>query len=247
MPWHPLFPEDDGTMSSDETRVIPRKDGGGSAASGPRLVGGQIVFHCPAGHRIVVPVAVAGKRGTCSKCSVPVQIPEMATLAAAEQALEPAVVQPPAVNAPKPAPAGSEPVPPAAAPPPALPPVADEGDWQFISGEAHSQPADGLDAADWQAGGDSAEMPSGDGINPMAMMLARLWAERDHGGVIELHLAGGAVILPEEFSARWSGASHGLFASQAADGSVTLTAVAWDTVQRIVVRQLAAVPGDMFE
>lgn len=234
-------------MSSDETRVIPRKDGSGPAASGPRLVGGQIVFHCPAGHRIVVPVAVAGKRGTCSKCSVPVQIPEMATLAAAEQAGEPAVAQPPAVPAPKPAPAGPEPVPPAAAPPPAQPSVGEEDDWQFISGEAHSQPADGLDAAAWPVGGDFADLPPGGDVNPMARMLARLWAERDHGGVIELHLAGGAVILPEEFSARWSGASHGLFASQAADGSVTLTAVAWDTVQRIVVRQLAAVPGDMFE
>jgi hypothetical protein len=77
--------------------------------------------------------------------------------------------------------------------------------------------------------------------------LTRLWTERDHGGVVELHLEGGAVILPEEFSARWSVGTHGLFASQAADGTVTLTAVAWDTVQRIVVRQLAAVPGDMFE
>jgi hypothetical protein len=37
-----------------------------------------------------------------------------------------------------------------------------------------------------------------------------------------------------------------LFASQAADGSVTLTAVAWETVQKIVVRQLAEVPDDMF-
>jgi len=227
-------------MSSDETRVIPRKDGSGPAASGPRLVGGQIVFHCPAGHRIVVPVAVAGKRGTCSKCSVPVQIPEMATLAAAEQAGEPAVAQPPTVHAPNPAPAGPEPVSPAAAPPPAQPSVGEEGDWQFIS-------ADGLDAADWPVGGDFAEVPTVGDVNPMARMLTRLWAERDHGGVIELHLAGGAVILPEEFSARWSGASHGLFASQAADGSVTLTAVAWDTVQRIVVRHLAAVPGDMFE
>ena len=82
--------------------------------------------------------------------------------------------------------------------------------------------------------------------NPMARLLARLWAERDHGGIVELHLAGGAVILPEEFSPRWSGASHGVFASQAADGSVTLTAVAWETVQKIVVRQLTEVPNDMF-
>jgi len=81
----------------------------------------------------------------------------------------------------------------------------------------------------------------------MAALLARLWYERDHGGVVEIHLTGGAVLLPEEFSPRWSGGTHGLFASQAADGSVTLTAVAWDTVQRIVVRQLTAVPDDLFD
>ena len=81
----------------------------------------------------------------------------------------------------------------------------------------------------------------------MARLLTRLWAEREHGGIVEIHLKGGNVILPEEFAARWSGESHGLFASQAADGPVTLTAVAWETVQRIVVRHLSAVPGDMFE
>jgi hypothetical protein len=54
------------------------------------------------------------------------------------------------------------------------------------------------------------------------------------------------VILPEFYEPNWSRGSHGLFASQAADGSVTLTAVAWDTVLKVVVRQLTAVPDDMF-
>ena len=54
------------------------------------------------------------------------------------------------------------------------------------------------------------------------------------------------MILPEWYDANWSRGTHGLFASQAADGSVTLTAVAWETVQKIVVRQLTEVPNDMF-
>lgn len=88
---------------------------------------------------------------------------------------------------------------------------------------------------------------AGEASNPMARLLTRLWAEREHGGIVEVHLVGGTVILPEEFAARWSGGTHGVFASQAADGTVTLTAVAWETVQRIVVRHLSAVPDDMFE
>lgn len=226
-------------MADDKTRVIPRVVAGKDAPVPraaepvePRLVDGQIVFFCPAGHRLVVPAELAGKRGKCSKCGVPLQIPE--------------------VNGP------AEPVP-ASGPPEALAPAepaaapeassaTDEGDWNFISGiGAPAQGAPTFDSVPWSGAGDGAAGPAAADANPMARLLARLWGERDHGGIVELHLVGGAVLLPEEFSPRWSGGTHGLFASQAADGSVTLTAVAWDTVQRIVVRQLTAVPDDLFD
>jgi hypothetical protein len=217
-------------MADDKTRLFSRPDAAAAAPHEPKVVDGQIVFFCPEGHRLVVPVALAGKRGKCSKCSVPLQIPDPAP--PTDSVLVEA--------------GGREPVtPPPAAVEAAPTPAADEGDWNFISGIG--QPALGsgqeVDAASWQ----TPQAGPGVASNPMAMLLARLWAERDHGGIIELHLVGGAVLLPEEFSPRWSGGTHGLFASQAADGSVTLTAVAWDTVQRIVVRQLTAVPDDMFD
>lgn len=228
-------------MADDKTRVIPRPDALLPASpSEPTLVDGQIVFFCPEGHRLVVPAGWAGKRGKCSRCGVPLQIPELAALS------------PPAPSSPGSGPTHAEPTQSAPAgqqpggghPPPGDPP-AEDADWNFISGigspEADAIP--GFDAGAWQA---QATGPAAE-ANPMAVLLARLWAERDHGGIVELHLVGGAVLLPEEFSPRWSGGTHGLFASQAADGSVTLTAVAWDTVQRIVVRQLSAVPDDMFD
>lgn len=221
-------------MADDKTRVIPRPDTAPPAPHEPKLVDGQIVFFCPEGHRLVVPVALAGKRGKCSKCSVPLQIPDPGPRADAGL-----------VDA-----GGLAPAPPPPAATEAGPtPAADEGDWNFISGIGH--PALGsapeFDVAAWQAPPANPPIAATIPSNPMAMLLARLWAERDHGGLVELHLVGGAVLLPEEFSPRWSGGTHGLFASQAADGSVTLTAVAWDTVQRIVVRQLTAVPDDMFD
>jgi hypothetical protein len=83
--------------------------------------------------------------------------------------------------------------------------------------------------------------------NPTAMLVARLWVEREHGGIVELHLTGGSVILPEWFEMNWSRGTHGVFASQAVDGSVTLTAVAWDTIAKIVVRQVQGLPDGMFE
>ena len=80
-----------------------------------------------------------------------------------------------------------------------------------------------------------------------SVLVARLWAERAHGGIVELHLVGGSVILPMWYEPRWSLGTHGLFASQAADGTVTLTAVAWESVQKVVVRQVEGLPDGMFE
>ena len=99
-------------------------------------------------------------------------------------------------------------------------------------------------AADEYAGPSEA---SAGAENPTAQLVARLWAERDHGGIVELHVAGGSVILPEWFEPQWSRGTHGLFASQAADGTVTLTAVAWDSIQKIIVRQVKGLPDGMFE
>lgn len=200
---------------------------------------GQIAFHCSAGHRIVVPAELVGKRGTCSKCGVPVQIPfandPRAIVGSAAGIDIPATSVP---NDPQRRPGTS-----AAHPPPAGV-AAGTGtmDWSFIAepSAAGGQPGE----ATWGGGQDALD-GSGDD-HPAARLVARLWAEREHGGVIEVHLAGGTVILPEWFDPRWSRGRFGLFASQAADRSITLTAVAWDTVQRVVVRQLAAVPDDMF-
>jgi len=83
--------------------------------------------------------------------------------------------------------------------------------------------------------------------NPTALLVARLFREMEHGGIVEVHIAGGSVILPEFYEPRWSAGSHGLFASRAADGTVTLTAVAWDSIQKIVVRQVEGLPDGMFE
>jgi hypothetical protein len=228
-------------MSGDDqkTRVLQRR----STARAPEALDGKIVFHCPNGDRVVVPAALAGKRGKCSKCGIEVTIPkpvgpppvEAESAAAPDAAAEAA--PPDAASEPSPPP----PVPDQEAVSAGEPVTSGEAggveSWDFIGGQTEPPAAWG--------GGDAASFVV-DGSHPTASLVARLWAERQHGGVIELHLAGGGVILPEWYDANWSRGTHGLFASQAADGSVTLTAVAWETVQKIVVRQLTEVPDDMF-
>jgi len=113
------------------------------------------------------------------------------------------------------------------------------------AGRTAGEPDLGFDAAvgaaEWDVDLDQIE-------HPTAKLVARLWLERvAGGGVVEVHLAGGSVIMPQWYDPLWSCGTHALFAAPGADGTVTLTAVAWDQVQKVVVRQLEYVPDDLFK
>ena len=83
--------------------------------------------------------------------------------------------------------------------------------------------------------------------SPTARLIARLWQEREHGGEVELHIAGSSrPILPQFFERDWSQGTHALFARQEPDGSITLEAVAWESIQRVVVRKVQYLPDGMF-
>lgn len=82
--------------------------------------------------------------------------------------------------------------------------------------------------------------------HPTARLVAALWRERAHGGIVEVHLTGGSVIMPQWYDPLWSCGTHALFAAPGPENTITLTAVAWDQVQKVVVRQIKDVPDDMF-
>lgn len=227
----------------------------GAPAGGVASRGDTIVFQCPNGHRISVPVKLAGKRGACSKCGTAVVIPA----ATADVAPVTAKTTPPGTGA---AATGEDPTAadegtitltsPAPWVPPAAPLVpATEPAIPSVSAPPPIPAPSIAGAVDGRSS--PVDLHSGmlplvnTGENATALLVARLWAERDHGGIVELHLAGGSVILPTWYEPRWSLGTHGLFASQAADGTVTLTAVAWESVQRVVVRQVEGLPYGMFE
>jgi len=236
-------------VAEEKTRIIPRSQAD-PATTEPRRIGDKIVFFCPNGDKVVVAAQFAGKRGLCTKCKVPVVIPNPG----GEEAVEPAAspeepTEPPEATAEEAvspaaeesAAEGGEGVKPAGQP---------AGEWQFVS-EVEGSHA-GFEPQpsrhwDMPAPGAPFGEPGQPSEHPAARLAARLWMERDQGGIFELHLTGGSVILPEWYEPNWSRGSHGLFASQAADGSITLTAVAWDTIEKIVVRQVPAVPDGMFE
>lgn len=179
-----------------------------------------IIFLCPNGHKLNAPRRMQGHAGKCPHCGAKFRIPFVDASGSEDE--------------------GSRvddlgnfhelletaPTAPAAAPSPATAPAA-----------ASKSPADDFEF--W--GQQQVEQ------HPMAALVTRLWSEREHGGVIELHLAGGAIILPDWFERKLSQGAHGLFAAQAADGTVTMTIVAWETVTRVVVRGVVGLPDGMFE
>jgi hypothetical protein len=240
------------------------------AEAAPAAPAEKIVFRCENGHRIVVSATLAGQRGKCSKCGVAVRIPTKSKSAAvaprvaetqsggtgAEGAAEPPAVAaiPSATAADERFGGGSS-------------QQADHEDPQAVGqSEPREDMFSGLVAASdsqvsatefvefsqqsLQADASRLEppLPGSEGpVNPTAALVARLFQEMEHGGIVEVHITGGSVILPEFYEQRWSGGSHGLFASRAADGTVTLTAVAWDSIQKIIVRQVEGLPDGMFE
>ncbi len=238
-----------------------------SSGDGPRSPAATITFPCPNGHRISVPAKLAGKRGACSKCGTAVVIPSSSVAIAASST--PSVGRPAAAQADVFAAGGDHhggedgtitlQAPPAWTPPLAAVPsgtiassigatAPSPGAGPALSPSVHAGPAArGGGAPQEGTGGGESDPAKALVANPTALLVARLWAERDHGGIVELHLVGGSVILPEWYEPAWSQGSHGLFASQAADGSVTLTAVAWDSIQKVVVRQVEGLPDGMFE
>jgi len=224
-----------GTAPSDSGLTRPAKEaasGDGPSASPATKPAAraeeQIMFLCPNGHKLNAPQRLQGHAGQCPHCKATFRIPlvEQSTLASSEKAE--ATTESDEFTA------------------------FENGLLEAARDNGHAvEGYDMLSAvlSDAPAGGSligrNDVMPANS--HPLARLVARLWNEREHGGIVELHLTGGALLVPEWFDPKLSHESHGLFAVQAADGSVTMTIVPWDSVQRVVVRGVIGLPDGLFE
>jgi len=84
-------------------------------------------------------------------------------------------------------------------------------------------------------------------VHPLARLFLTLWQEKEHGGLIEIHLNDGSTITPDWWAERLSVDSHAVFALQAPDGSYVMEAIPWDNIKRITVRRISELPGGVFE
>jgi hypothetical protein len=79
---------------------------------------------------------------------------------------------------------------------------------------------------------------------PMAALLQKLWRFKAQGASVEIHLGDGKLLEPDQISLK--DAQHALFATREASGAHTLTAVAWSSIERIIVRGLDQLPKEWF-
>ena len=82
--------------------------------------------------------------------------------------------------------------------------------------------------------------------HPFAALLRRLWTHKSQGASVEIHLGDGKLIIPDAYASPASHPNYALFAIREANGSHTVTAVAWDAIQRIALRQLQELPKEFF-
>ncbi len=251
-------------MSDEPTNIIRRSKPAAKPEQPARGQGGTIRFSCSNGHAITVPVKLAGKRGACSKCGVAVVIPLRSDEAGAPEAVPEAAAKPeesagaaqgvaePAMET------AGEAMPGTAAPPEEVPDFSGIGGAEEEAVEESGPVADAFDGlADAVSeavppafdGIEPAATPEMDGIdNPTAVLVAKLFGETEHGGVVELHLKSGQIVLPLFYDFNWSRGTHGVFAAEnPSDRTITLMAVAWDSVEQVIIRKVKGLPDGMFE
>lgn len=185
----------------------------------------QIEFLCPNGHRLHGPASLQGRPGQCPECGSKFRIPSYEDVPDDEQ-------------------------------------VAPQEQISLTSGEGGEDSNVALPGAKSQsvelAGYEEPESAAvvvdttgGEGqpaaVHPMAALFSRLWAEKSPGAAVELHLSNGETITPDRFAGKLSQGSHGLFGVQESDGTQTLTAVAWESICRVLVRGLEQLPEEMQE
>lgn len=185
----------------------------------------QIMFLCPNGHKLNAPKSLQGHAGQCPHCKATFRIPIIEPTEGAQSD------QPEELH-------GGDDYSPYDDP--LIQRPRDNGQ----SGDAYDMFSTVLSES--PPASEPSFAPAAE-AHPLARLVTRLWSEREHGGIVELHLAGGAMLVPEWFDAKLSQDTHGLFAVQAADGTVTMTIVPWESVQRVVVRGVVGLPDGLFE
>jgi hypothetical protein len=181
----------------------------------------QIEFLCPNGHRLHGPASMQGRPGQCPECGSKFSIPSYSDDLTEEEEFEREITSDEAEE-----PAESE---------------SREEESSVAVDEGYSLEGDGSPQHSPAQGVAQAEaLPQSWGE-----LFTALWSHKSDGVVIEVCLKDREMIVPDRFTAL-PGGQQAIFAVKTKNGLYTLTAVAWESVTRVVVRGLKALPLDVF-
>jgi hypothetical protein len=194
--------------------------GSGTPASGIALGAAtgadQIEFLCPNDHLLHGPARLQGRPGECPECGSKFRIPTYVDQAEPSDSA-----------------AGSG----AHALDSAVLGVAAAAGHQPHAGATEGENSEGPAKESGHAGPAAID-------HPAAKLVMRMWAYRSHGATIELRYGEGHRLTPDQFVHALSTSSHGVFAVTEPNGTLTLTAVAWDAIHVVIARGVRGVPEE---
>jgi len=182
----------------------------------------QIEFLCPNGHHLHGPAHLQGRPGECPECGSRFRIPTYDDVPEGEETeLDISLGRSEHEEVGRPEhEKGAE---------PALPQI------DVTAGESATWPRFGrTDAADQATA-----------AHPLAALFSKLWAEKPPRAAVELHLANGETLVPDQFAQDLSQQSHGVFAVNESGGTHTLTVVAWESIVRVLIQGVKQLPKEM--
>ncbi len=179
----------------------------------------HIVFLCPNGHRLHGPASLAGQPGQCPQCGIKFLVPSPDE--EAEEELVP-----------------------------------DEEPLSHIQIKVDSSPRGSAGLLERLTGSGSQRTSAASAAraesaeaaaDSLPALFRLLWACKEQGGLIEVHLSEGKVVVPERFASHLSNGEHAVFGLREAGGTHSVTVVPWSAITHVALRGLAALPRAIFE
>jgi hypothetical protein len=85
------------------------------------------------------------------------------------------------------------------------------------------------------------------GAHPLASLFIQLWAARNEGSRVEVHLESGSVLLPDGYLKSQTQQDYAVLVTRDPDGLSTITVVPWNSISRIILRAVKQVPGEVVQ
>ena len=184
----------------------------------------EIVFLCPNGHKLHGPANLQGLPGKCPHCQSKFRIPVLGEDEPADSVL--------------------------------TTPIDDSIKGSYLGRIGSLEELSSLKMASESGIGspssssllsNSATAPSRPRAESLASLFAKLWQLGGESAEVELHLYGGERIAPQVWSQQHSTSEVGLFAIRDESGGYVVHAIAWAHVQRVTLRGMEKLPGELFD